>query len=424
MIAHVLTFLYYNQSFGSTAVNARLGAQFMAAHADFVESSGFDNRYVNAFKAAGGRFAVTYIDPTYVPYCVPPFVAPAGRCAGQVGDLGPGERAWFHDSSGARVHRSDSYTGQFQEFLNPAAAQAREAVATWMNRYLAKSPDLDLFFSDDSGSTFGGPDGTPRSGMFYGFNAVGTEITSDAAWIAGENALFSGAPRKLIINGGYRSKPAYDGVFLRNPNVAGANHEGCFNSAAYGGRVSDAKGAWADQADGLLADLPFRKYSLCMMNGPSTAGNRLYALASWWLTYDPKYSVAAPIAPASDGNAVFAEYAIVPNAPKESASGGSVRALYRGGVYVREFDRCFQDGRSIGGCAAIVNPGIVQRSIPALSRRYTRTLTLSDTSIVSGGQAVWDVFHTGAETKTPAGMGSSTASLGTLGPMQAVVLKQ
>ena len=114
--------------------------------------------------------------------------------------------------------------------------------------------------------------------------------------------------------------------------MAGANHEECFNSAAYGGRVSNAKGAWADEADGLLADLPFRKYSLCMMNGPPAAGNRLYALASWWLTYDPRYSVAAPISPAPDGNAVFPEYAIVPSVPKESAAGGGIRALYRDGV--------------------------------------------------------------------------------------------
>jgi len=424
MIAHVLTFLYYNQSFGPTAVNAKLSAQFMAAHADFVESSGFDNRYVNAFKAAGGRFAVTYIDPTYVPYCVPPFVPPAGRCAGQIGDLGPGEQAWFHDANGARIHRGDSYTGQFQESLNPADALAREAVALWMNRYVAKSPNLDFFFSDDSGSTFGGPDGTPRSGMFYGFNAVGTEVRSDSAWIAGESALFTGAPRRLIINGGYGFKPAYDGVFLKNPNVAGANHEGCFNSAAYGGRVSDSKGEWTSQADGLLADLPFRKYSLCMMNGPPSASNRLFALASWWLTYDPKYSVAAPIAPGPDGNAVFPEYAIVPTAPQASAGGGRIDALYRGGVYVREFGQCFQDGRSIGACATVVNPGTSAREVPALSRRYTRMLTLGDASTVSGGRAVWSIFRRGPETKALTAMDRSTIVLGTLGPVQAMVLRQ
>ncbi len=386
--AHVLTFLYYNQSFGAAAVNAKLSPAFMAAHADFVESSGFDHRYVNAFKMAGGRFAVTYVDPTYVPYCISPFTPPAGRCKGQIGDLDPDEAAWFHDAKGARVHRPDGYTGEYQEFLNPAASQARQAVTSWMSRYLAGSPSLDLFFADDSGSTWNGPDGSSRSGMFYGFNAPGVEVPSDSAWIAGENALFSAAPRRLILNGGDGFKPAYDGRFLQNANVAGSNHEGCFNSAG-GGRVSDANGTWTGQANGLLADLPFGKYSLCMMNGPPLAVNRLYALASWWLTYEPTVSVAAPIAPANDGNAVFAEFAIVPRDPRQSASRGDIRTLQRGAVYVREFEHCFQNGASIGACAALVNPTTVPRSMPPLAARYTRSLKLDDASLASGGVAAW-----------------------------------
>jgi hypothetical protein len=404
---HVLTFLYYNQSFGATAVNTKVSPRFMAAHADFVETSGFNNDAVNAFKMAGGRFAGTYVDPTYVPYCVPPFVPPAGRCAGQIGNLDPHEDAWFHDSRGARVHRADSYTKQYQEFLNPAAAAAQQAVVQWMKGYLSKSPALDFFFADDTGSTFSGPDKTPRSGMFYGFNAVATEIVSDAAWIAGENALISAAPRKLILNGGDGFRPAYDGAFLKNANVAGANHEGCFNAAPRG-KVSDANGVWKDQADGLLADLPFRKYSLCMMNGPPTAANRLYALASWWLTYDPSYSVIAPIAPAADGNALFPEYDIVPLGPKTSAAGGSVRTLGRDGVYVREFAQCFQNGMAIGACAAVVNPTSSPRAVPSLSGRYTRALALNDASAVSGGRALWRLH----------------AYLGALGPVQALILKQ
>ena len=407
MIAHVLTFLYYNQSFGATAVNAKLSARYMAAHADFVETSGFNNEAVNAFKAAGGRFGMTYVDPTYVPYCVPPFTPPAGRCAGPIGDLNPAESAWFHDAGGARVHRADSYTGQYQEFLNPAAAAARKAIVQWMNWYIAKSPDLDFFFADDTGSTFSGPDLTPATGMFYGFNAVGVEIAGDQGWIAGENALFASVPRKLVINGGDGFKPAYEGAFLKNPNVAGANHEGCFNAGAYGGRVSDAKNAWQMQADGLLADLPFHKYSFCMMNGPPVAANRLYALASWWLTYDPQYSVIAPIAPAADGNAVFPEYEIVPQGPKSSASGGRIRALYRGGLYVREFDRCFQEGSPIGPCAALVNPSASPRSLPTLSRRYAHALALTDQSAAAGGRALWN--------------GNVPASLG---PVQALIVKQ
>lgn len=408
--SHVLTFLYYGQSFGATVVNARLSPRFMAAHADFIETSGFDNSSVNAFKAAGGRFAVAYVDPAYVPYCVPPFVPPAGRCSGQIGNLDPAEAAWFHAPDGARIRRADAYTGQYQEFLNPAASAARQAVAAWMYRYLSASPRLDFFFADDSGSTLRGPDGSPESGMFYGFNSAGTEVSSDGSWIAGENALFDATPRRLILNGGDGYMPAYGGTFLRNANVAGANHEGCFNSAAFGGRVSDAKGDWRAQADGLLADLPFHVYSLCMMNGPPSAQNRLYAMASWWLTYDTSWSVAAPIAPAADGNAVFAEFGMVPMSPLATAGARGIRSLSRNGIYVREFARCFQNGHAIGACAALVNPDAVTRALPPLSRRYEKVLVLDNASLVSGGSARWRSVN--------------LTTLRVLGPVQALVVKQ
>ncbi len=338
---HVQTFLYYQQSFGNVNVNAKVPPEVMVKYADFVETSGFNNAAVNAFKAAGGRYALTYIDPTYVPYCVPPFIEPAGLCTGQVGNLKPPAAAWFHDARDERVRRADSYTGQYQEFLNPASSQARDAVVAWMSRYLAKSPRLDFFFADDSGSTWRGPDGSATSGMFYGFNAVGTEMASDAAWIAGENALFGAAPRRLVLNGGDGFAPAYGGVFLRNANVAGANHEGCFNAA--GGLLSQDRGLWLRQADGLLADLPFARFSFCMMNGKPAPAPRLYALASWWLTYDPRYSVAAPIAPAADGTTIFPEFDVVPTEPGRTAR-RSVTELARSGLYVREFRRVLSGG--------------------------------------------------------------------------------
>jgi hypothetical protein len=408
---HVTTFLYYGQSFGSVAVNARLSPAFMAAHADFIESSGFDHHYVDAFKAAGGRFAGTYVDPTYVPYCVPPFAAPAGRCNGQIGSENPPESAWFHDASGARVHRRDAYTGQYQEFLDPASLQARLAVARWMSDYVAQSPKLDFFFADDSGSTLLGPQGTAQSGMFYGFNAVGTEVTTGAAWSQGENALFAAAPRRLVINGGDGFRPAYGGTFLLNSGVAGSNLEGCFDAAG-SGPVGDEHGEWTAQADGLLAAIPFRKYSLCMMNGPPSPANRLYALASWWLTYDARYSVAAPIAPDSDGNTIFPEFELVPAQPATTAIAGNIETLRRDGLYVREFGQCYAKGRPIGGCAAVVNPTNAPLRLPTGLRRYPYALELAGGGTLSGGRTLWVRTE-----KRP-------QHTGTVGPLRAVILKQ
>lgn len=403
---HVQTFLYYQQSFGKTNVNAQLSAATMVKYADFVETSGFNNAAVNAFKAAGGRYAVTYVDPTFVPYCVPPFAEPAGKCAGQVGNLNPPAAAWFHDARTERVRRGDSFTGQYQEFLNPGSPQARQAIATWMNGYLSKSPRLDFFFADDSGSTLRGPDGSAAAGMFYGFNAVGTEIATDAAWIAGENALFTTAPRKLLLNGGDGYGPAYNGVFLRNANVAGANHEGCFNASS--GVQNDARGLWTRQANGLLADLPFGRFSFCMMNGNPTGDARLYVLGSWWLTYDPRYSVAAPIAPAADGTTIFPEFDIVPTQPRKTAR-DSIAQLARAGVYIREFGSCFQAGVAIGRCATIVNPSSRAVRVPALDASYSRVLVLTGGSVLAGGRADWRSY---------------AAANRTLGAVQAAIVRQ
>ncbi|HEY8297631.1 MAG TPA: hypothetical protein VIG32_06370 [Candidatus Baltobacteraceae bacterium] len=403
---HVLTFLYYGQTFAGVQINANLSASYMAANADFAETSGYDNARTNSFKAAGGKYAVTYIDPTFVPYCVPPFTEPAGACAGQVGKLNPPAGAWFHDSSGARVNRADATTGQYQEALNPGSAAARNAVVATMSQFTNASPGLDLFFSDDSGSTFIGPNGTVASGMFYGFNASGVEITTDSQWISAESALLGAAVRPVILNGGDPSTlgPAYNGAFLDLANVRGANHEGCFTRGS--GAVTDQNQHWQHQADGLLADLGHHKYSFCMMTGTSSPQTRLYGLASWWLTYDPQWSVAAPIAPAADGNAVYPEFAIVPRSPRTTAS-ADVNALAKGGVYVREFAQCYQAAVPIGACAAVVNPSASGAAMPALSIAYTSALTLDNLSLPAGGSARW-----------------STGVPGTLGPGQAIILRQ
>jgi hypothetical protein len=157
----------------------------------------------------------------------------------------------------------------------------------------------------------------------------------------------------------------------------------------------------------LLADLPFKRFSFCMMNGTPAAAARLYALASWWLTYDPLYSVAAPIAPASDGTTIFPEFAIVPMQPRQTARGG-IAGLARGGVYVREFASCYQAGVSIGRCAAIVNPSSRAVAIPALGAPYTRRLALEGGGMLAGGRATWRSYSANRM----------------LGPVQATIVRQ
>src|ERR1700681_648587 len=99
--AHVRTWYYY----GLNGVNESVPAAIMARYADYAEDDGYTAEHVKAFKAAGGRFAVAYSDPSYVPYCYPPFTAPAGRCDGPIGAFARDESAWFHGRDGTRGRR-------------------------------------------------------------------------------------------------------------------------------------------------------------------------------------------------------------------------------------------------------------------------------------------------------------------------------
>ena len=381
---HVLTWYYY----GLNDVNANVPPRTMAAYADFVEDDGYTAPHAEAFKRAGGRFAGAYTDPAYVPYCSPPFGVPNGGCGGPIGNLvSHDESAWFHGPDGARVHRADGK--YYQDALNPAAASARAAYRKATGAILAKAPSLDLFFADDYGGPWRHGNNSPKDAWFYDFNDPGVEIRDDATFVRAAAAMLGSAARPVIVNGAdpETGAPAYGGAYLLAPRVWGAAHEGCFRN---GDRVlTDAKDAWRSEEDSLLAVSLLQRYTVCFMMGTPTPANRTYALASWWITYDPRWSVAAPIDPVPNASAILPEYDIVPRAPLRTAA-RTVRELRDGGgAYVREFGACYQAGRAIGPCAAVVNPTANALAVPRLHERYGAALVLDARDALSGGTASW-----------------------------------
>jgi hypothetical protein len=386
--AHIGTWYYY----GLDDVNASIPASWMVAHADYVEDDGFDAKHAQAFKSAGGKYAVAYTDPTFVPYCYAPFAPPAGRCEGPIGNLvAADESAWFHGADGARVHRFVDDHFQYQEALNPAAASARAAFHQTTAALIAAAPAVDYVFGDDAGGTLTGGDGTQLTGWLFGFNAGATEITRDADFIAAEQQMLASATRPVFLNGAtpYTHMPAYNGTFLTSPNVVGQNFEGCYGE--YGGLLADgsAGARWTMQGNALLAVYAHRTTAICMDESPATTTNRIYVLASLWLTYAEPYTVVAPQGKTADGLTVRPEFDIVPRQPRTSATSDVAVLRAPGGAYVREFTACYQAGAPIGPCAAVVNPGSAPVAIPALTGRYTGALALDDRSAYGGGAAAW-----------------------------------
>src|SRR5581483_7448240 len=177
VLAHVPTWIYA----GFDGYNSDWSASTFANYATFAEFSEYDLSRAQAYKNAGGAYAVVYIDPSLIPYCSPPFKPPAGNCRGPFGDQHPPENAWFHQTDGQRLHRADAYTGEYQEALNPASPATQNIVHTRTERIAMQAP-IDFFFADDSGSSLTGGDGTSTTGIFYGFHQPGAAITTDAAW--------------------------------------------------------------------------------------------------------------------------------------------------------------------------------------------------------------------------------------------------
>lgn len=382
--ARAATWYYY----GLNGVNASIPASWMAAHTDYVESAD-DPKFGEAFKDAGGKYAAEYTDPAYVPYCFAPFTPGTKACAGQIGAYATDEGAWFHGADGTRVRRYvDDHFG-YQEALNPGSASAQAAFHRTTTEILQNSPKLDFIYADESGGTYLGSDGTEMAGWFFGFNAAATEITTDAQFIPAEQAMLAAAARPIIINGVDPSTllPSYNGTWIDSPNVAGQNFEGCYSDG--NGVAGEAHNRWVNQSNALLMTYAHRRKGICMMFAPATPANRVYDLASWWMTYNDAYAVAAPISPTSDGLTVVPEYDIVPEQPRTSSTSDVAALRTAGGSYLREFAACYQAGASIGPCAAVVNPTSSAKPLPAFAARYTSALVLDDRSSFNGGTAQW-----------------------------------
>jgi hypothetical protein len=382
----VLTWYYY----GLNDVNGRVPAAMMARYADFVEDDAVnDTARLAAFKHAGGRFAVSYVNPAYAIYCFPPFSPPAGRCESPIGRLlGGEESAFFHGRDGTRVRRFVSDHFQYQEAINPKSAAARRAWRTTGERIVQNAPMLDFFMADDAGGPLHARDMSPRSSLFYNFNDAGTEIRSDDEFRDAWAAYLEVAPRPVFVNG-YdpgTGLPSYGGAFLRARGVVGELHESCFRAPE--GVATDGRDRWRFAADSLLANTALQRYAVCFMMGTPTPAARTYALASWWITYDPRWSVAAPIDVRPGQSAVFAEFDLVPRAPLRSAH-DRVTALRDGGAYVREFGVCYERRAPVGPCAAIVNPTAQSVPLPRLSLHYGHALVLDDADVFSGGHAAF-----------------------------------
>jgi hypothetical protein len=374
---HVRTMAY----FGANFVNAGIPASYMGAHADFVEVD--QASYAASFRSNGGTYAALYTDPHLVPYCS------SGTCTGPLGGLA--ESAWLHDSSGNRLH-----TSTYQDALNPASSITQSGFAAYTAAQTSGTQINSIFVDDTQPSYI-------PSYWSYKFGAQAQEVESqsnpDGYWAAGQRALMAVSSQPVIYSGG--EGDADDVALETAPNVLAHMIEQCVVSAS--GRVNLTQGnpteTWGADLNKMLSTTNQGRYAICMnysVYGGDTQGDRMYAMASWWLTYDPSYSVAFPDFTTSDtaggySSQLFAEYSIVPTQPVQNPGSVVTNLLTSTGAYLREFKACYQNGTLIGHCAAVVNPAASGSvSMPSFTQSYSRSMSLDDHSSYNGGVAAWN----------------------------------
>jgi hypothetical protein len=379
-------------------LNQDIPASWMAQHYDFTEQGDNGGPFATAFLSYGGRYAVVYTDPEIIPFCYSPWSttsgAKPGTCTGPIAPaLNTTESAWLHDKSGNRLHVTAYGTqaqGHWQDRDNPAYGSTvttglPAAYHAWGLSTLTEGKwnafEIDDFQSGYIPTYFTYKYGTTAAE----FDKLGTG--ANAAWLAAQERIIAAAPKPVLLNGILSYLPS---TVIALPNVLGVMVESCASTTNSSGITGST---WLANMNELLLVTSLHKYAVCVNYGTTltaTLAQRVYGLASWWLTFDPSYSVNFIDMLTADGHEVYPEHGIALYNPLKTATGNNIATLRSTtGVYLREFQYCYVNAVAIGACAAEVNSDTVTHSVPTTTYKYGHYLVLNTKSWYSGGTLTW-----------------------------------
>jgi hypothetical protein len=353
-----------------------------------------------AVKDCGGApkscYSVWYFDPKLVydsPLC--PFSADSQFVASSSEDWYVHERG-FNDSA----HR---LAGSYSQFCKGAKIKvpvyvtnvANPAVVAYFNTYLRKNADAwSYYLWDDAAATVHGemygPNGSFCRGMTpNGWCVTTQEIADDTALLqaqarfAGALRHANGAPMEFFANG--------DPTLLQTSGqFIGAVCENCVVNA--GTFRTDFYATVLNKMAAVEA-LPDRKFVL-LNTGNAPAGSseqidqRIVTTAVVWLGDSDGRTVAWPDLEYNTNNlAVWPEDEIVPTDPLESMAGSASEIAVAPGVWRREFRACYDAGKPIGPCAALLNANADSVTVQSawLKVSYGHVILLEGGDILNAG---------------------------------------
>jgi hypothetical protein len=287
-----------------------------------------------------------------------------------------GENVFAHTCSGDRLVDNLHLT-----LTNPNSAALRSSWKRTVTKYMDFS-HADYLRMDDANNAIGG------------MGALRPCAYDPNAWLASTRSLISTVPYKVIYNrlGVGANYPGFEipVEIALNDVAAGGMMEGCYLSIQRGKYKTPIFGIkfWLNSENVELRMAAERKTFLCYttntMDSASSHDLRMFAYASFLLTYDPQSSVLWEYFRSPSGFHVQPETKLVPKQPLLPAPKDISGLLTSTGVYGREYAQCYVGGTSVGACATVVNPDPSSSHAFPYSR-YHHSLILNGGGALDGG---------------------------------------
>lgn len=354
---HVLTSDFLGKPWGTTSIAWSSAAPYLTWAETGTTSA-------DAIAATGIK-TMTYVDPN--------------RTTADTGDpMYNGNDATFsHTCSGSRVY--DKHDNVTEWTMNPASSALRSMFANYVTTLRSRAHFDALWEDNASPLSASAPYDPFYPGMPCNY--------SDSTWNINTIGMNQDVSLPVLVNGlsglnGHNVSVAMGE--LNGSNTMGATFEGCYTAT----NETKAPGwYWLATENSEIQTIALGKMFECMAEDTAPASeetdSRLYAYASFLLTYTPTKGMYRTEYHTPSGFHVMPESKLVPLSPTTSAPASIAGLAQSGGTYARRFSACYLSGSSVGGCAVVVNPDVYSHPFPYSG--YHHRLVLSGNGVLDGG---------------------------------------
>ena len=353
--AHLMTADYFMGQYGTRSVSPSRAAPYL----NYAQTSIADSATIRA----AGIKTQFYVD--------------AGKLA-TTNPLTSGlpSSAFAHTCTGHLVYETEN--GKSFPLADPRSSAFQLHMGAYISSVLTRAK-FDMIFQDNSGAL------SP-----YGSYPYGKPCNySDSAWVNGYIAADNTSPIGVMPNGLNTFPSSLSTMYsptmglLSSTKVIAGNMEMCYSMNA---APEETGSSWIHIENSELNVIRQHKLFQCMARNTNSASSniaaRKFVLASFLLTYDPKYAILAEEFATASGLHVFPESKLVPMSPVIAAPSSVTSLKTASGTYARQYNACYLGGRLVGACAVVVDKDGTYR-FPYSG--YTHTLSISGAGVLDGG---------------------------------------